>query len=113
VACVVVEAAKTARDRGARVLAWIAGVGFGSEPGTQFGRPEGSIGAATAIDRALAQACLDRDSALVPAGSEGGGGLGSLVQRVLPRVVRGDVRVIVHHATAPGGQSAALVLKSR
>jgi hypothetical protein len=112
VACVVVEAARAARERGARVLARIVGIGFGSAPAARFGRADGGASAATAIARALAQARLDCDEVPASAASDRGGGLGSLV-RVLPRVARGDVRVIVHHATAPGGQSAALVLTSR
>jgi 3-oxoacyl-(acyl-carrier-protein) synthase len=116
VAAVVLEPTSVARTRGAETWARLCGVGLGFDAGTRLGRlPVDDAGRAAAVDAALRSAGLPRDAVDRCDGEStrmGAGGLERLVAHSIAALAAGDVRVIVHHATAPGGQSVALVLTS-
>jgi len=116
-ACLVLESSRAARERGAPVLARLRGIGFGSDPETRFGRlPATAAGSSAALRDALAQAGLEPEAVDRIAGTAvdgGSSGIADLALDRIPALVRGDVRVVVHHATAPGGQTVALVLTNR
>jgi 3-oxoacyl-(acyl-carrier-protein) synthase len=106
----VVEPFGQAVAREVTVLARLRGLGFGFEPGTRFGRmPRQSSGRERAIATALGLAELGAaEGHSEVTGSVNG--LVHLARSSLQALSAGDVRAIVHHATAPGGQSVALVL---
>ena len=116
VAALVLESSRLARSRGADCYAVLRGVGFGSDPQTRPGRlPRATAGRTAAIDAALRGAGLTRavvDRFDGDSDRVGRNGLAGLVGSCVAAIAGGDVRVIVHHATAPGGQSVALALTS-
>ncbi len=115
VVALVLEAAAAVGDRGGRVRARLQGIGFGAGHVGRGPRSRNDGTVREAIAAALRQAGGEpREAAggTTNAALAGASGLAGLVGEGLSRVAAGDVRVVIHHATAPGGQSVALAMTS-